>query len=265
MSTICGSAIAPEARQTAALQCPDVAVKVASTRADREGAFRLAYESYLRAGLCGPTASRLRVTPYQLLASTDIFIAELRGEVISTLSLVRDGELGLPLEAIYQSEVQARRRAGIRLAEVSCLADRRQSDARFFGLFCDLCRVMVQMADREGIQQLLIAVHPRHARMYCRAMGFQQIGDNRDYPAVKGNPAVALCLDFVQLQRDRPDIWERFVGAPLPAKFLETQPISDDDQRYFLALTRDAGDSELDAMVQGRAGGAAPLPALSAV
>jgi hypothetical protein len=224
---------------------------VASTRADREGAFRLAYQSYLRAGLCGPSASRLRATPYQLLPSTDIFIARLRGEVISTLSLVRDGELGLPLEAIYMGEVAARRSAGIRIAEVSCLADRRKDEARFFGLFCELSRMMVQMADLEGIQQLLIAVHPRHSRMYRRAMGFTQIGDHCDYPAVNGNPAVAMCLDFAYVQRERPDIWERFVGPPLPEKYLQRRPMTAEDRRYFMALGQGPSMDAVEAYAAG--------------
>jgi hypothetical protein len=263
MANICDLRSSAAGCQTASVHYPEVIVKVASTRADREGAFRLAYESYLRAGLCRPSGTRIRATPYQLLSSTDIFVAELRGEAISTLSLVRDGELGLPMEAIYKAEVQARRSAGIRVAEVSCLADRRRSVARFFGLFCDLSRVMVQMAEHEGIQQLLIAVHPRHARMYCRAMGFAQIGDDCDYPAVNGNPAVALCLDFAQVQRQRPDIWERFVGAPLPTWCLEAQPISREDRGYFLRLSDGAVES--NSLVAGNAGTEATSSALIAV
>lgn len=214
-------------------QCADIKIKVASTRYEREAAFELAYRSYLRAGLCAPNELGLRITPYQLLASTDIIFAELRGEVISTLSLVRDGELGLPLEAIYGNEVQERRRAGCRLAEVSCLADRRQEPARFFGLFCELARVMVQMAVHEGLDQLLIAVHPRHARMYQRAMAFEQFGINRSYPAVNGNPAMALSLPLRTARRTEVDKWQRFVGDPLSPTIIAQKPISAVDQRYF--------------------------------
>jgi len=221
-----------------ARECVDISIRVAATRAQRTGAFRLAYHAYLRAGLCSPNRAEMRITPYQLLPATDVIVAELDGQVVSTLSLVRDGELGLPLEAIYRREVDERRRSGIRMAEASCLADRRRDEARFFGLFCELCRVMVQMADREGIQQLLIAVHPRHARMYCRAMGFTQIGDDRGYPAVNGHPAVALCLDFEYIKTERPAVWERFVGRPLPEEVLRAQPLSAADCRYFSSIAR---------------------------
>lgn len=217
-------------------ECPEISIKIAETRAEREGAFRLAYHSYLRAGLCAPSRVPLRFTPYQLLPSTDIIIAQLRGEVISTLSLIRDGELGLPLEAIYQQEVIQRRSAGLRLAEVSCLADRRQGIARFFGLFCELSRVMMQLADRDGVDQLLIAVHPRHARMYCRAMAFQQVGDNRDYPAVNGSPAVALCLDLKAARFTHRSAWNSIVGEPLNGELVTPRPINSADRRYFEQL-----------------------------
>ena len=224
-------------------ECEDVIVKVASNRAEFDGAFRLVYRSYLRAGLCSPSANQIRITPYHLLPSTDVLVGMLRGEVISTLSLVRDGELGLPMESVYREEVARRRADGLRLAEVSCLADRRKEPARFFGLFCDLSRVMVQMAAAEGIDQLLIAVHPRHARMYARAMAFQQVGETRDYPLVNGNAAVALMLDLEWCRTQQPQIWERFVGSALPEPVTRRRPMSAPEFKYFSSI---AGMLECD-------------------
>jgi len=231
-------------REITSRTCADISIRIAASRTDREGAFALGYESYRRSGLCDPCSAGVRITPYQLLPTTDIFVAELRGVVISTLSLVRDGQLGLPLESVYPEEVAQRRAAGLRLAECSCLADRRQTMARFFDLFSELARVMVQMAERDGVDQLLIAVHPRHARMYCRAMAFEQIGGHREYPDVNGNPAVALCLDFEAVKRDRPAIWQRFVGEPLPLEVTTPQPLSEVDRWYFEALARRDSNEE---------------------
>ena len=216
----------------------EISIKVASSREERYGAFRLAYIAYHRAGLCGARDEGLRITPYQLLTTTDVIVANLRGETISTLSLVRDGSLGLPLEAIYPEEVRQRRAAAVRLAEVSCLADRRQDSGRFFGLFSELARIMIQMADRERVDQLLIAVHPRHARMYCRVMAFKQVGADREYPAVNGNPAVLLCLDLAEVKSQRSEIWQRFVGEPLPEALVQPQPIDAFDRQYFERLVQ---------------------------
>ena len=218
-------------------ECADITIKVASSREEREGAFSLAYRSYLKAGLCEPCPSELRVTTHQLLPSSDVFVAVLRDEVISTLSLVQDDELGLPLETIYPREVEVRREAGLKLAEVTCLADRRSGGGRYFGVFSDLARMMTQVAEQDGVDELLIAVHPRHAKLYCRAMGFERIGCNRDYPAVGGNPAVALSMNLDLVREKRPKIWKRFVGEPLPIETLVHHPLPEGDREYFESVS----------------------------
>jgi hypothetical protein len=223
------------ARSVRARTCPDIELKIASTRAEREAAFELTYGAYVRAGLCESHVSGLRATRFQLLSSTDILIAQQGDEVISTLSLVRDGSLGLPMEQVYAEEVATRRDVGLRLAEVSCLADRRQSTARNFGLYCDLCSLMVQLAQKLDIDQLLAVVHPRHAPLYRRYMGFQQIGDYHDYPAVRGNPGVALSLDLQMSPELRPACWDKFFGVRLPEEVIRPQPINPADDTYFQA------------------------------
>ncbi len=224
------------ARHIAAQICTDVRLKVAVTRSEREAAFRLIYNSYVKAGLCAPNSNHVRITPHQLLRTTDMFVAQIRDETICTLSLVRDSVLGLPMEQIFGELVAERRTAGLRLAEVSCLADRRLETARFFDLFCDLIRLMVQLAEQDEIDQLLVTVHPRHVGLYQRTMGYRRIGEVRDYSTVEGNPAVPLCLDLKTIQVDAPAIWNKFFGERLPLEVLKSQPIRDNDRKYFQAL-----------------------------
>ncbi len=218
------------------LTCEDVFIKVAETREEREAAFRLTYSSYVRSGLCEPHSSQIRVTPYQLLPTTDVFIATLRDEVICTVSLARDGELGLPMESLYAHEIHERRETGLRVAEVTCLADRRSGVERFFGLFCDLTRLMVQHAAKQGVDQLLIAVHPRHAAIYRRYMAFNVIGEERSYSDVCGNPAVPLCLDLNEIKINRPKSFDQFFGEQIPDDVLQVHPLSLEDRFYFSDL-----------------------------
>jgi len=224
------------AREISTQTSNEIALKVAATREERESAFRLTYESYLRTGLCVENSCQLRITPYQLLPTTDIFVAQLRNETICTLSLVRDGELGLPMEDVFGQQIAERRDARLRLAEVSCLADRRAGIRGFFGTFCDLIGLMAQLAEQREIDQLLIAVHPRHARIYQRCMGYKKIGDAVDYATVEGNLAVPLCLDLVGIQLSSQEIWNKFFGERWPLSALESQPIDCGDRRYFESL-----------------------------
>jgi len=211
----------------------DISYQIAATREERAAAFRLVYKSYLRAGLGEPNPYEMRVTPYHLLPTTEVFIALLRGEAIFTVSLVVDGQLGLPMESVYRRLVAARRAQGLLIGEVSCLADRRSHFRRFFPVFLRLTRVMVQYARRQGLDELLVAVHPKHARFYQRFMSFEMIGEETAYPAVRNHPAVALSLDFAQIDRERPENYHTFFGEPLPDEELQPRPITKAQREYF--------------------------------
>jgi hypothetical protein len=211
----------------------DVQYKIAATRDERASAFRLVYKSYLEAGLGEPNRYRMRVMPYHLMSTTEVFIATVEGEAIFTVSLVGDGELGLPMESIYGEEVARRREQGLRLGEVSCLADRRSQFRGLFPVFLRLCRLMAQTARRRGIDELLVAVHPKHARFYRRYIHFRVIGREKSYPTVRNHPAVALSLNFDRMDRERPHSYDTFFGRPLPSELLEPRPITWAECEYF--------------------------------
>lgn len=198
---------------------------IARARREYLGAFRLVYQAYVDAGLAKPNPFGMRVTPFQLLPSTEVMVAVRGSDVVATVSLVRDGELGLPMEAVYAAEVASLRHHGGRVAEVSCLADAHQGDDRSPAVTLRLMSLMAQCAQIRGVNQLLIAVHPRHARFYQRFTAFEPLGGLTNYQAVCNRPAVALALDLDRAPIDHPDLYQRFFGAPLPADVLAYHPM----------------------------------------
>jgi hypothetical protein len=242
----------------AEFNCEPIVYKVAENRYEREAAFRLVYEAYTRAGLIEANPHEMRVTPYQLLDTTDVFVAMTDDEVISTVSLVDDGELGLPMEHIYGDEVMVLRNHGIRVAEVSCLADRRRQLSRTLPVFVPLMRLMVQAARHHGIEHLLVAVHPRHVRFYQRFLAFEPLGIEKSYPLVRNNPAVALRLDFAKIAVQRPVNYDAFFGTPLPPEQLQRRPISQPERDdYTPAADYGAGFMLVGASDEGHLRGAA--------
>ncbi len=211
----------------------DIQYEIANTIEQRAAAFRLVYRSYIEAGLGEPNPYGMRVTPYHLVPSTEMFVATLRQEVIFTVSLVADGDLGLPMEAIYGEEVMAKRAQGLRLGEVSCLADRRSDFRGSFPVFLRLARLMVQHARYRGLDQILLAIHPRHVRFYRRFMACEPLAGERVYPTVRNHPAVALCLDFDRIDRERPENYDTFFGEPLPEEALKPHPITPAEADFF--------------------------------
>jgi len=203
----------------------EVVLKIASRWTDLQGAFELVYENYLQCGLTEPNPYGMRVTPYQLLPTTEIFVATREDEIISTLSLVRDGELGLPMESCYPEEVASRRDQGLHLAEVSCLANRRLGRGQSLPIILRLMTLMAQCAQRRGVNQLLIAVHPHHAKFYHCCAAFDRIGEERSYEAVQGKPAVAMALDLDRAPVDHPALYRKFFGVSFPESVMRFTPI----------------------------------------
>jgi len=241
----------------------DIEYRIAATREERASAFRLVYKSYLEAGLGEPNAYRMRVTPYHLLPTTDVFVATLDGVAVFTVSLIIDGRLGLPMESVYPDEVTTRRERGVLLGEVSCLADRRSQFRGFFPVFLRLSRVMVQYARRRGVEELLVAVHPKHARFYRRYMDFRTIGGQTAYPTVRNHPAVALSLNFDRIDRERPKAYDTFFGLPIPEEQLEPQPMSRADREYFRPMIDPRFTPAPLGSTNGFSTAASALPALS--
>jgi hypothetical protein len=191
-----------------------LSIEIARSQDDLMGAFRLVYDSYLRAGLIQPSQDQIRVTAYHLLPTTEVFIAKCGEEVVSTLSLMIDGKLGIPMEQMYPEEVNSFRARGLKVAEVGCLADRRQRPSRYLETFFQMTRLMAQAARYRGVDMLIAAMHPRHAHFYKKLLGFRPFGNETQCPYVSDRPAVALYLDFGSF-KDGPS-YEKYFGEPLP-------------------------------------------------
>lgn len=218
----------------------DVLYKLADCREEREDAFRLIHDAYTKTGLMEPNTFGMRVTPFHLLPTTDVFLAYHENTPIYTMTLISDDEMGLPLEDVYESEVSARRiETGAYFAEVSCLASRQGyfSRSRMFQVFEQLVGLMFQSARENGVERLLIACHPRHARFYRRFLGFEQIGKERCYASVQDNPAVACEHDFAHLDKEGYKLYDHIYAHTFRRWELYRQPMLDDDREYFDEIT----------------------------
>lgn len=200
--------------------------RIATTMQDRLAAFGLVYDKYLSKGMLHPNRYQLRVTEYHLLDTTTVFVAVRKEQVIATVTLIGDGALGLPLDAVHPDITGDARRKGLCVGEVSCLAFQKQDFKHVLPVFIDLTRVMAQYARKNRMDQFLIACIPQHARFYCRYLGFEQIGTVRPYPTVCNTLGVACCLDFARIDRERPDCYDRYFADRLPEAALRSVPMS---------------------------------------
>lgn len=176
-----------------------VRFKIADTTDEIEMAFKLVHDVYSGIGLIDRRVSGLHLLPYHLHPETRIFVALLDGGVISTLTLIPDGPMGLPQDELYAEQLRPLREAGRRLAEVGCLAMHPKWQKHDLILF--LYRIMHYYAYHSTIDDLCIVANPRHGRFYERVLLFEQYGEEKPFAKVKGAPAVGYRLDLRGMER----------------------------------------------------------------
>ena len=213
---------------TALSRRSDTECRIGSSPKELFAAFHLVYEQYLRSGLVKPNAYRMHITPYHLLPSTEVLVALDRGAVTCTMSVARDGELGLPMESVYPDEIAGLRLQGLSLAEVSCLAEKHDLMEETRSAVFHLMPLVAQLAYRRGVDRLLIAVHPRHARFYRRFLGFDVIAEERSHGRVCGAPGVGLAADLKLLAFNQPRVHQWMFGEPFPDSVLQYSHVPSD-------------------------------------
>jgi hypothetical protein len=192
-------------------------LKIADTQEEIEACLGLLHDAYVDSGFMTPHESGMRVTIYHALPTTTTLCAKYNDRVVGTLSLIRDGSFGFPLQQIFDlTEVRAKKGE---IAEVSALAVhrsfRRQGGIILFPLMKFMYEYSTTFFDT---RHLVIAVNPRHIEMYESLLFFtrlrQQTVDHYDF--VNGAPAVGATLDL----HEAPKIFKRVYGSKPPAKNL---------------------------------------------
>lgn len=179
----------------------DVVVKIASTPEEHDAAARLTFEAYQGRGLVQQRGVPVRVTPFLLLPSTVKLVALRGGEVVATVSLMLDSQLGLPMQSLFFDELAALRRKGRRLAEVGALAIRKEH--RGSGLVMMVYKALWHTAALLGVQNLVVAVHPNSQPEYTSPLRFVPLCSGvRRYPGLEASAlAVGLSHDVEQFPR----------------------------------------------------------------
>lgn len=120
-------------------------------------------------------------------------IVACRGEhLVGTMTLGIDTGTGLMADTLYSKEINAIRRKGGRVCEITRLAmDPEKGSQEALAGMVQILYILVSMVHKTT--DIFIEVHPRHAGYYQRLLGYELIGPERTCPRV-GAPAVLLHL-----------------------------------------------------------------------
>ena len=225
----------------------EMEMKVTQSRTERTSAFRLVHQNYYRAGLTADNAMQMRVMKHHLADTTEILIAKQHDEVEFTVTLVRDGKYGVPCESLFSNEIAQMRSSGIRIAEVSCVASKSGDENKKakFELLDKMISLTIQVARFRGIDQLVLAVHPRHAKVYQRLFGCVIRTEVKDYEAVQGNQAVLCTHHFAELDQHRYPLYDHVYGTTYGSWQMTGTRMSDDEKRFFRQVLNCHSDQPL--------------------
>jgi ribosomal protein S18 acetylase RimI-like enzyme len=163
---------------------------------DLRQAYRLVHDVFLGRGFIDPDPSRMRVRIYETTPETATFVAKEGDRVVAVLSVVEDSEdLGLPSDCAFKDELDALRRAGRRLCEVTNQAV--AEDYRKSAVPTELMRCAIAVSLTGGYDEAIAAVSPNHNGFYD-LLGFRPVGSLRSYSKTVDDPVVALSMDIDQ-------------------------------------------------------------------
>ena len=176
----------------------EIEYKIAQTREEYEQAFELVQGSYLETKLTDDKEKIYRLSKFNILPTTTVFIAKFRGEVIATISQITDTSLGLPIEEFC--DISSLRNKGSRVCEFSSLAVRKDWRSRSEGVFFPLVTYATLYCKQNiGIDYIAIVTRASVKDFYQQILNFKAI-ENKVKKHVKYKyPSLAQYLDVNEL------------------------------------------------------------------
>jgi len=170
--------------------------QAANCLAHVENAWRLVYERYVGSGLITPNPYGIYTSPRALHGDSCVVFGQCRdsGHLTSTMTLIGDSPEGLSLDTVYRRELKALRKRGSLLEVGLLVAECRATVSRDITALFELMKWGVYYALDFGVTDIVIGVHPRHAKFYTRWFGFEQFAPAGVYPMVRNKPVVPLRL-----------------------------------------------------------------------
>ena len=172
-------------------------LKIADTKEELEACFMLLHEAYVGSGFMRPDPSGMRLTIYHALPTTTTLCAKFDGQVVGTISLIRESVFGFPLQSIF--DLNDIRETRGQLAEVSALAVHSKFRNTGGTILFPLMKFMYEYCTTFfDTRHLVIAVNPNRIEMYESLLCFERLTENgvENYDFANGAPAVGASLDL---------------------------------------------------------------------
>ncbi len=200
---------------------------------DLRACYRILYKEYLKRGYCKPNINKIYYNIYSLLPRSRTFAIKQNEKIIGTATLIIDSSQLLPMDTLFADKLNILRQKNRRLAEVSMLAFDKcaegekasgslthfENQSKLFLLFKLIFEYAYYI---EGIDDMIIGVHPRHTKIYDYLL-FDPLGPAKAYPGARGSLAVAMRLNFEKINdKTSSQLLKSFLFPKTPELFLKS-------------------------------------------
>lgn len=197
---------------------PGITFSIARSHGDLDAAFSLVYQAYRQKGITAADPSRRRITLFHALPSTAVLVAKTGDRVVATVTIIRDGALGLPADSL--ACLSPYRIPGKSIAEISSLALRPDLQGQATGVLFHLTRFMIRFSrDAFGVHRFVIAVHPERLPLYRGIFLFTPLsGPVKSHGFANNAPAVVAVRNLETAETDFKRIYGR---RPVPSNLYQ--------------------------------------------
>lgn len=159
---------------------------------------------YVRSGYLADEATPSAISDFLRNPNAVTIGAYVASTLVGTVSIVPDGERGLPMDSVFADELKPLRNTHASIAEVCQFAvdnplltalEGRDDHASEKSIAMRLLGAVFQYCLRAHISHVVFAINPKH-KIFYEALGAHQIGEERSYGSVNNAPALGYMFDL---------------------------------------------------------------------
>lgn len=189
-----------------------IEIRKAKTLDDLHRVYRLTHDSYVDAGLYNNQTNRMIIhhPDQDVLPETTIYLVEIKGELVGTVTFTLDSEFGLMVDHGFKEQIDKYRRFYGRIASFWRLAisPSYHNDTR---IIKHLLGIIARRLLKDQIPVCLFIFSPEHARIYEKLVNTEVVCRGKDSNE-KINPEQAEVV-LMKLYPDKiPDKWFSVIG-----------------------------------------------------
>ena len=186
----------------------DIVYALSKTKSSAKESAFLVQKEYIKQGYINPDNIENKI---KIFKNSATFIAKYKNRVVGTVSVFFDSDLGLPMDEIYNKELNKLRSQNKKIAEVGHLAidnDFLSKEPGFkekynnLFLVSSLFKLVFHYCIYENIDNICISINPKH-NLFYKSILFKDIGGLKFYPSVNNAPALAKTLDISKLKNKK--------------------------------------------------------------